>query len=164
MSSPRERRAALLDNMTQLGSQGIHCGSCSGQCCTSKLNSMQISRLEAEDLIEFLRASGRLDDTLSATLRQCVRDYRLDVELPQFGARKNIRRTYTCPFFTSGPAGCSIGREYKPYGCLAFNPTRAGAASASDGCRSEQDLLVPLDSAEDKAPIPVALLRLLDPT
>ncbi|MGA0333456.1 MAG: hypothetical protein ACO3NW_05825, partial [Kiritimatiellia bacterium] len=85
------------------------------------------------------------------------------------------RRSYTCPFYSPGPQGCSISRSYKPYGCLAFNPRSPGRTKGGD-CASNGKLLEDQSSPEeellnqqlkkaqgllfDKAPIPVALLAL----
>ena len=55
--------------------------------------------------------------------------------------RREMRKTYTCPFYTPGPTGCSIHPDWKPYGCLAFNPRRPGVTSGGH-CASDQDLLL----------------------
>lgn len=124
---------------------------------------MQISPEEAKDLIDFLRSSGRLTSALIETLQICVRDYRLDVDIAQFGSRRNLRRTYTCPFFNSGGLGCTIAPEFKPYGCLAFNPTMAGRGPVETHCRSNQKLLSQVEVTA-KLPIPLAILALVAPT
>jgi Fe-S-cluster containining protein len=167
-NSPDNPRRPLMDANRALEVRGIDCANCVGECCTSRANSMQITPAEARAIRAYLSANGTWNDELIAKLRDCVREYRLDVELPRFGSRPNLRRTYTCPFYTPGPRGCSLAREVKPYGCIAFNPVKAGARGLADGCRSDQEALARvgsrLESQPDshsnlpKAPIPVALL------
>lgn len=161
-----ERRKLLLDANRTLNEKGVDCSGCVGECCTSRSNSMQITRVEAEDIRTHLLNAGLWSEALVARLRDCVREYRLAIELPRFGRRQNLRRTYTCPFYSAGPRGCSLPREVKPYGCLAFNPVRPGAAGLTDGCRSDQESLARADARSpasgDKLPIPLALIRLSD--
>jgi Fe-S-cluster containining protein len=160
------RRQILLDANRSLNEKGVDCSACAGECCTSRSNSMQVTRIEAEDIRAHLVGAGLWNEDLFARLRECVREYRLDVELPRFGSRQNLRRTYTCPFYSAGPRGCSLPREAKPYGCLAFNPVRAGAGGLTDGCLSDVDSLVRTDALSpaigDKLPIPLALIRISD--
>ena len=125
---------------------------------------MQITRQEAADIRAYLEAHGLWNAGLLSRLQENIREYRLDVELPSFGRRQNLRRTYTCPFYVSGPRGCSLPREVKPYGCLAFNPTQKGAKGLIDGCVSDQRQLAECVTAgpdTEKWPIPVALINLL---
>ncbi len=123
---------------------------------------MQITREEAQDIVDDLRARGVLSEDLVARVRACIREYRLDVEIPSFGSRPNLRRTYTCPLYRGGAKGCMVSFGSKPLGCLAFNPNRAGAIGMDSGCSSRQDLLREASSKESqKLPIPVALLSLI---
>lgn len=125
---------------------------------------MQITESEARDIIVDLEQKGLLNDELIQRLKDCVREYRLDVEIPSFGSRSNLRRTYTCPFYSPGPRGCALSPERKPHGCLAFNPQKPRAQGLKDGCSSAQNLLseiFPEGPRNEKAPIPLALLQIL---
>jgi len=86
---------------------------------------MKITPLEAMDILTYLRESGRLNDSLKERLRGCISDYRLDVEIPTSRGRA-FRKTYTCPFFSPGPKGCTLPKDVNPYGCLGFNPEISG--------------------------------------
>ena len=127
LSSRIERRAAVLANMNQAVESGNNCFKCEGYCCTFFNNSMQITPIEAYDLYQFLKVNNRLDQKLIEGLNQCIKEFRLDQEIGM-GKGRELRRSYTCPFFNSGPKGCSIAPESKPYGCLAFNPLESGVA------------------------------------
>ncbi len=153
-------RERLLTANQRLNEKGIGCESCLGECCTSRRNTMQITRSEASDIRLYLESQGLWDNALIERLRANILEYRLDVELPRFGSRQNLRRTYTCPFYFSGPKGCSLPREVKPYGCLAFNPTKENAKGINDGCVSDQKILAEESASvanDAKWPIPVAL-------
>lgn len=150
-------RSPLLKNM----SLGFSCEQCIGECCTSKSNSMQITQQEAQDIFDDLTERNLLTPPLRMKIDQTIKEYRLDVEIPSFGARSNIRRTYTCPFYSPGPKGCLISPDKKPLGCLAFNPSQADARGLSSGCRSDQKSLMEITPEGDKLPIPVALARLI---
>ncbi|MEX2607149.1 MAG: hypothetical protein WD708_07355 [Kiritimatiellia bacterium] len=159
--SPAARRAGLLTAMREQADQGTHCGSCCGVCCTFLANSMQITPLEAEDLRDWLIQEGRWTPELFDQLVANVTRFRLDRDLGD-GRRSLLRRTYTCPFHQPGPKGCTIAPTHKPYGCLAFNPRRPGLTEGGD-CDSNTGLLENLQApSSPKAPIPVALLRLVD--
>jgi hypothetical protein len=130
---------------------------------------MQTTPLEAQDVLDYLKASGRWTEELRATLRETVRRFRLDHD-PGNGKRSFLRRTYDCPFFAGGQLGCTIPSEVKPYGCLGFNAA-AAAVTAGEGCHSDQALLARQDSAAsavdhrlgvswEKLPLPLALLQL----
>jgi hypothetical protein len=123
MSTAKIRREFLLLEMDQNYANGINCQDCPGHCCTSSSNSMQITPLEAMDLILFLKSQNRLTCELKEKLKNCIKEYRLDHEI---STTRGIpfRRTYTCPFYHPGPKGCSIEPQYKPFGCLAFNPQK----------------------------------------
>lgn len=121
---------------------------------------MMISQPEAEDIYNWLVAKRRWTEALLLRLQNCVVEFRLNIEIPQFGSRRNLRRTYTCPFFRGGSKGCSLPRDVKPYGCLGFNPTQPAAIGLNSGCRSDQELLGRQSSpAKVKRTIPEALLE-----
>lgn len=139
---------------------------------------MQTSPLETQDILQFLAAEKRLDESLRQQLQRTVRRYRLDQPLPGDGRRCFARRTYTCPFFEK--ADCTLSRTAKPYGCLGFNPGQA-AITEGGNCHTDtlqlqareaqfaraeqvlnqqlkQDLLLDWE----KKPMPVALLEMMD--
>lgn len=172
--SPAERRALVREHMQALIDTGKHCGACSGPCCTFRHNTMQITPLEATDIVRHLQATGRHTDAMRSRLVSSVERYDL-AALPGDG-RRALRKSYTCPFFTAGPRGCSIDPDHKPPGCLAFNPVRTGVTEGGD-CVSDLGVLERRQSAharfEDtqnerldfywiKAPIPVAVLAVWD--
>lgn len=177
MEQARTRRRLLIERMVELGAQKMDCQKCQGDCCTSRANSMQISPLEASELVFFLKNSGRIGEPgdastniLKERLEQCVQEYRLDKEIPRSGSRPNLRRTYTCPFYQGGARGCQIDRDFKPLGCLAFNPHTENSIALSAHCWSEQDRLSQavqqsslLEASEQqKLPIPLAVLAVLN--
>lgn len=157
----RVQRASLLQKMSDLTNAGIGCTNCRGECCTSMSNSMQISEAEAQELFLDLQMRHLLTPELIQRIKQTIVDYRLDVEIPSYGSRQNIRRTYTCPFFSLGPAGCAISMDKKPLGCLAFNATKPRATGLASGCRSDQESLLECTPDGPKLPIPVAIWRLI---
>ena len=134
------RRSLLIEAMASLEGKAIHCFQCSGTCCTSVANSMQITPLETLEIVEGLQASGVELKEVESKLKETIQQYRLDYELST-GKKgiKQLRRTYTCPFYSPGPKGCALSRSIKPYGCLAFNPKMAGDNGSS--CSSMIDLL-----------------------
>jgi len=166
----RQRREVLINKMSELAGSEKNCASCSGLCCTSLKNSMQTSQQETLDIYEHLKSSGQINKELIATLTHCIGEYRLD---KFFGdGRRALRKTYTCPFYSQGPTGCSIPKHVKPYGCLAFNPTRVKVTDGI-GCESDQELLIQREESSradlkvneklwwDKLPMPVALLEVI---
>lgn len=176
----RRRRAGLVAAMQARGEAGIDCRACSGVCCTFVANSMQTTPLETLDLLAWLVSQKRVNAALIEALRSAVRRYRLDAPAPGDGQRNFVRRTYTCPFFTRDTLGCSVSRHAKPYGCLGFNPLRAGQVDGGD-CASQIDLLEQreanfacdetaadqhlrqvLQLDWDKKPMPVALLEFIE--
>lgn len=170
MSTAKTRREILNTQMDSLAESQKDCSKCTGLCCTYLKNSMQTTHEETLDLYLYLKESGRLDQKLVETLKQCVSDYRLD---KSFGdGRRSLRKTYTCPFYNVGPKGCSIPRSAKPYGCLAFNPTLANVSDGT-GCESDQSILIKREEAFgaspkihdklwwDKLPMPLALLEVI---
>jgi len=153
-----DSRHRLLANMEALTRDGLDCSNCTGECCTSKYNSMMIGQEEAVLIVNYLRKSKLLTNDLVDRLTETISNFRLNVELPQAGSRPNLRRTYTCTFFNSGPKGCSLPAEVKPFGCLAFNPTKKLARGVAMGCASDSQFLPEVKS---KWPIPVALLDVI---
>ena len=138
IDSARSRRTLLLDEMKTLGDKKIDCFNCTGTCCTQIANSMQVTPLEAIEIILSLDES-ELEST-KEKLKSTIQQFRLDHEV--FTGKKGIttlRKTYTCPFFTPGPKGCAIKKEYKPYGCLGFNPRLASDNGSQ--CTSNTNLL-----------------------
>jgi Fe-S-cluster containining protein len=121
IESARTRRLGLIDEMKALGSAKIDCFNCTGTCCTQVANSMQVTPLEAMEIL--LSLDPKEIDSTKEKLKSTIDQFRLDHEI--FTGKKGIstlRKTYTCPFFSPGPKGCGIKKEYKPYGCLGFNP------------------------------------------
>jgi Fe-S-cluster containining protein len=165
MAETPNGRTILIEEMNRLKELEITCSNCAGDCCTFKSNSMQISPPEAKVIRAHLEQTGRWSEPLVNLLRDCVNQFRLNIEIPRSGARANIRRTYTCPFFTPGPRGCSLPKDVKPLGCLAFNPVIKGATGLVSKCQSNQGLLKRADDQAtpqlEKKPIPLALLGLL---
>ncbi len=143
LHSSLTRRQGLVLEMQNLENQTIHCFTCPGTCCTSQANSMQITPIEALEIL-----NGLSIDTLSLEeindLKKRMEDnihaYRLNVEI--YTGKKHsqdLRKTYTCPFFMNGSKGCSLSRGSKPYGCLGFNPKENGDNGKS--CSSNIELL-----------------------
>ncbi|MCC5850055.1 MAG: YkgJ family cysteine cluster protein [Verrucomicrobia bacterium] len=175
LAPPAERRANLRDHMRARHEAGNTCAACTGVCCTFVANSMRITPVEALDMKNRLISEGRWTPELFATLTKTVERYGLDRETGD--GRRSLRKTYTCPFYTPGPRGCSIHPDHKPYGCLAFNARRPGITEGGDCASSIHELenreaAFPNEAAHnlalktqhrlywDKAPIPVALLAL----
>lgn len=172
------RRKCLKEKMSVLETQGYHCFDCTGAwCCTFEYNSMRVTPLEAYDLYSYLEKNNLINDELIEKLIQCQKHYRLDKEISA-GRGTELRRTYTCPFFAGETLGCTISRDAKPYGCLAFNALEKGVRSRGY-CESNKELLESQDRANDsdkkmnqllidelklnwsKKDIPTALLSLL---
>lgn len=117
-----ERREILISEMDALISGGKSCHSCSGMCCTYEFNSMKITPLEAVDIAYDLAQKVQVSiEDVKKMLLDNISSFRLDKEFASLGG-KNFRRYYTCPFFKDQSLGCSISKELKPYGCIAFNP------------------------------------------
>lgn len=134
-------RNKIIEQMSLLNSSGLDCSSCqTSECCTFVKNSMQITPLETIELIIYLHKENRIDDDLIQLLKDNIKNYRLNIPLPGDGKRLFSRRSYTCPFLKDGSLACSISRFSKPYGCLAYNPTKKLAKDSSD-CSSDQQLL-----------------------
>lgn len=137
------RRLDLINEMKNLEGKTIHCFSCPGTCCTSQANSMQITPIEALEILSSLNSDEWSEEerfNFIKRMEQNISDYRLNVEI--YTGKKNtaaLRKTYTCPFFNNGSLGCGLSRSAKPYGCLGFNPK----ASEDNGksCASNSELL-----------------------
>lgn len=176
-------RDTLLQKMESHRDDGLNCLQCIGFCCTLQANSMQISPSETLDLMKFfIKKFDSLDlynslKRLQKNLAENIETFRLNKDY-SYGKRFNIRRYYTCPFFASKELGCTIDFQYKPYGCLAFEPTKKEADWKKRACQSDQRVLDESLGTEekeinqklksffslswDKKPIPVALFELLD--
>jgi Fe-S-cluster containining protein len=171
MENPRD---ILNSKMHEINKSGKDCASCVGHCCTYQANSMQITPLETQDLYDYLQRKERINDKLIQSLKECVKEFRLDKEI-FISKGKSLRRTYTCPFYKGESLGCSISIHSKPYGCLAFNPLEQ-KVSEFGKCSSDQALLEQVNFPKqlnqkikesyqfdwEKKPIPLALLELLD--
>ena len=172
------RRSSLIREMKNLENEGKHCFQCPGHCCTFEHNSMLIDPLQALELYVYLDSNNMLESTLTK-LRQNIIDFRLDKDF-LLGRGKQIRRYYTCPFFKHESCGCPIDPSFKPYGCLAFNPTVTNV-SLPGSCTSNISILESrsqdyeryenqaneiiknqLKIYWDKKPIPVALVELYE--
>lgn len=172
-----KRRESLLEEMKELGRSNIDCLKCVGTCCTFEANSMQISPVEALDILFFLIKEGRLNEKILQRLKKSIRDYRLD-QVVGDGKRNFNRKRYTCPFYSGNVLGCQVNSEFKPYGCLGFNPIRQ-RIKKGEGCRSytswleknelknesiEKELAHYLEKKLNikwqKLPIPVAVIKM----
>lgn len=175
--SQTSRRQLILEEMALLENNQINCFKCLGPCCTYVSNSMQITLLEAIDIINFLNDKQRLNNNLMIQLQENIEHFRLD-KVIGFG-KNSLRKTYTCPFFENHSKGCSISRNAKPIGCLGFNPvekniTNGGSCKSNPALLEIRDFENQKEEAEvnaclketlkifwDKAPIPVAVLEVL---
>lgn len=177
---PAERRRDLIFEMKKLSNVNVHCFNCKGTCCTMSANSMQITPLEAFEMLLSLEITAENVEEIRQRLKENILHYRLDHEI-SLGkkAHSHLRKTYTCPFFVPGPKGCTIKKEFKPYGCLGFNPKLENDNGSS--CHSDQILLEKRDNENlageeeanlylkkefqiywTKLEIPKALLHLID--
>ena len=120
-SSSTKRRAPVVENMNQLISKENDCFKCKGHCCTFEFNSMQVTPLETFDIYDYLLKKEMITPELITRLEKNIQHFRLDKDFLSLG-KKSFRRYYTCPFYLEDKLGCSIGKNNKPYGCLAFNP------------------------------------------
>jgi hypothetical protein len=126
LPSSHDRRFALIKVMQVLEGKTIHCFTCPGTCCTSQANSMQITPIEALEILQSLHIDQLTSAELTSfkeRMNQTISGYRLNVEI--YTGKRNsqaLRKNYTCPFFNNGSLGCGLSRSAKPYGCLGFNP------------------------------------------
>lgn len=145
----QQRRSVVIDEMRQLKLHQIGCFNCDGHCCTKQSNSMKITPLEAFELFLFLENQDL--NLLKDKLRENISEFRLEHEV--YTGKKNnksLRKTYTCPFYTSGSKGCSIRLENKPYGCLAFNPKLTDDNGSTCGLNEGQFLAREQQYLEDE--------------
>jgi len=174
--SKQKRRELLQQRMNCLDLAQTNCSNCTGKCCTFMANSMMITPIEAIDLRRFLYENHLWNDELKMKLQECVKEFRLH-ETFDLGRGRTFRRTYTCPFYQTTFPGCPLPTKVKPYGCLAFNPTK-GTPADGESCKSALDLLeqredsMPFEGSINeelkenlkldwnKLPIPVALLEI----
>lgn len=101
---------------------------------------MLVTPAEASALIQNLKKKHLLTPELADTCRQTISRFSLDRPLPGTGSRTLLRRRYTCPLFQHKSLGCPLDAEAKPFGCLAFNPQKAGEIEGKS-CKSDQGLL-----------------------
>lgn len=124
--SSYDRRKDLVLEMQTLENESIHCFTCPGTCCTSQANSMQITPIEALEILQGLNLDSLSPpeiQELKKRMQDNIQHFRLNVEI--YTGKKHsrdLRKTYTCPFFMNGSKGCGLSRGTKPYGCLGFNP------------------------------------------
>lgn len=180
LPSGQERRQQLIDEMISLNNQKIHCFNCSGTCCSFSANSMQITPLEAFEIILSLNITHENLEPIKEKLSQNIKDFRLDREI-FLGKKTNslLRKTYTCPFFVAGPKGCTIKKDLKPYGCLGFNPriendnggqchSNISLLEMREECQNSSEIAANLYLKEElqldwvKQEIPKAVLSLLE--
>lgn len=138
-----ERRKILIHEMQELEGKTIHCFTCPGTCCTSQANSMQITPIEALEILSSLKSdewTAEEKESFKKRMQETILNFRLDVEI--YTGKKNsagLRKTYTCPFFMNGSKGCGLSRGAKPYGCLGFNPQTSEDNGKS--CSSNKPIL-----------------------
>jgi hypothetical protein len=144
-----QRRAELIREMELLEGKTIHCFTCPGTCCTSQANSMQITPIEALEILQSLNVDQWDQEQLLSfkeNMQKTIQGYRLNIEV--YTGKKNasaLRKNYTCPFFNNGSLGCGLSRSAKPYGCLGFNPKTSDDNGQS--CASNKELLEGRDEA-----------------
>lgn len=173
------RRKNIIIAMQELENEGTDCSKCPGFCCTYYHNSMQVSPLEAIEILIDLVTQERLNEELIKSLHENAKNYRLNVEVTD-GRGRVLRRNYTCPFFKDQNLGCSISLESKPYGCLGYNPTKKEVSSEGNcssnldqlnarskvteefECRVNQELKSSFKLYWDKKPITTALLEIIE--
>ena len=168
-------RHQLLKFMQKLEDTGKDCASCTGVCCSFVGNSVQLTPLEAFDLLSYLIKTDRWTENLQRKIDQTIEQYGLNREPAGNGQRTFSRKTYTCPLFKEQALGCPLPPHVKPFGCLAFNPLQSGIKDG-ESCRSEINLLKELETDEianqnqairehfelnwHKKPLPLALIDL----
>ena len=122
--------------MFSLNNIGKDCRSCSGVCCTAIANSMQIDLVQGLDLYLYLLRKNRFQKNL---LEKNIAENQ--IKIISVGKKgKQLRKRYTCPFYSGESLGCTISINSKPYGCLAFNPIGEGVRDG-ENCRSYQESL-----------------------
>ncbi len=139
LSERKKRRSIINEAMSEKIDSGYDCHSCVGHCCTFEHNSMQVTPLQALDTYEYLKEKNLINKDLKQKLNDCIKHFRLDKEVIS-SLNKQFRRYYTCPFYSGDKLGCTIDRESKPYGCLAFNPSQMNVSQAGS-CSSQTSIL-----------------------
>lgn len=164
------RRKKLIDHMHSLEASDNNCLQCPGTCCTFEANSMQVTPIEAHDILAHLKNNDLHRPELKNKLQQTVQTYRLDKMLST-GGKSSLRRTYTCTFFNQKELGCGLPKDIKPYGCLAFNAHHQ-TIKAKEYCFSDKELLDKDESKInsriiktwnlwwEKLPLPLALIEI----
>lgn len=161
-------REILVKEIRDLETRSIDCRKCVGHCCTFIANSMMINAAEASDIFEDLTNRKLLTPELIKHITKTIKRYSLDRASAGNGKRDFSRKTYTCPFFNWGTQGCLVSLHSKPLGCLAFNPSNANEAEGtscklnSDVLNIQKQSLPDIYSNDEKLPIPVAILRLIN--
>ncbi len=138
-SNSYSRRQVLIETMNGLETEEITCANCPGHCCTFVGNSMQMTTVEALDLYFYLADNDLWNEELEEKLKENIKEFRLD-HRPSIGGGHFMRKTYTCPFFLFQSKGCPIPPQFKPYGCLGFNPSQQKELEGKS-CSSSQVLL-----------------------
>lgn len=134
----KDRRDILVSSMLANEAKGNDCSNCSGTCCTFVSNSMQITPIEALEILADLEEKSLLNEETLARIEDTVRKYRLDYFVGT--GKSEIRKTYTCPFFHHKSLGCGVSLSKKPYGCLAFNPLVHGQKEGGECMSSIKNL------------------------
>lgn len=157
-------RSKAIESMQALAARGINCSKCSGACCTFRFNSMQINAEEAQLIAAHLKENNLVSE-YRPRLEKCITEFRLKNDLPSFGGRKSLVRTYTCPFYSGHALGCTLPTKVKPVGCLNFNPTVPNANDSLNSCRSNSNLITGHSNSSGMGmleSIPVAVRMALD--
>lgn len=135
----KERREIFDSFMSLEEARGVSCITCKGTCCTYTANSMQITPLEALDIINYLLDYEPLLEVVLEEIHSSIKEFRLD-KIFFASMRTSMRRYYTCPFYREGYKGCKLTRSARPYGCLSFNPRLKGIKEGGE-CFSNWSLL-----------------------
>jgi Fe-S-cluster containining protein len=94
------------------------CDGCPAKCCRAGLNSMKITRIEAEALRRRL-----VGPDLAPLVPEILR--RAEAEVARRGLKDGPSATYDCPLLS--PTGrCLVHGPAQPAGCLTFRPVPDG--------------------------------------
>ncbi len=138
------------------------CAGCDARCCRAGLNSMKVTRLEAEALARRLEQAD-----LVPLLPEILARSRAEVAKRRLAEDPDA--TYDCPLLTAD-GRCLVHGPAQPAGCLSFRPVADG------GCDHDRDLFARQEPAMARADriafgrvhpvesIPEALLRRFCPT
>lgn len=138
----KERREIVHKSMFSLHDEQKNCLSCTGICCTSIANSMQIDNVQAIDMYLYLKRRDMFD---VEELRRNIQEHNLKI---LHTGKGSLRKRYTCPYYAGGSLGCRISINSKPYGCLAFNPIGTNV-KAGENCRSYTESLEKREEASE---------------